>query len=147
METESPLRFLDIDCSLYLYETYYPSANQRRIYRLVMRELNMRVNQHITNRFVGQFQQHGHVDVPNSNSIRRWIRRAERGRRTKVKTWFWKGISAEGQRVPESFIIDDIGHGDGISQFGRWKAKSYPPHIDDYYDSHRFLQSIIHPEI
>jgi hypothetical protein len=149
MESESPLRFLDFDCSRYLYETYFPSADQRRRYDHVMRELNMFVNRHITNRFVRQFRG-AHVHAP---SIQSGIRQAERlsrrqrGQGTGVKTWFWIGISAEGQRVSASFIIDDIGHGEGVSQFGGWRAKSYPPHIDDYYDSRRFLRSITHPEI
>jgi len=39
MDKNSPLRFLDIDVSRYLYETYYPSKKTKENYKRVMNEL------------------------------------------------------------------------------------------------------------
>ena len=39
MEDNSPLRYLNIDVSQYLYETYYPSKKTKENYMSVMNEL------------------------------------------------------------------------------------------------------------
>ena len=39
MEKNSPLRFLDIDVSRYLYETYYPSKKTKENFTSVMNKI------------------------------------------------------------------------------------------------------------
>ena len=49
MDSESPLRFLDIDVSQYIYETYYPTEKARGLKKKINHELMQSVEQYKSN--------------------------------------------------------------------------------------------------
>ena len=49
MDSESPLRFLNIDVSQYIYETYYPTEKARGLKKKINHELIQSVEQYKSN--------------------------------------------------------------------------------------------------
>ena len=130
MEEDSPLQFLDTDCSRYLYETYYPSSAQRAQQDRVIQELRCRIKRYTIRKF------------NRSNRLGPGIERlfgpGETG-------WVWSSISARGSRVGQNFPITCNGNGTGFYQFSeetRWTAKEFPPHIDHYYGARGFIRHL-----
>ena len=131
LEGNSPLKFLDMDCSRYLYETYYPSDDQRAQQEQVMREFMH------------------HIRGFTANSLKQVLGRqcdiSRIGRQFKEDEtgWIWISISAIGQKVGRQFPIVDNGDGTGYHQFSeetRWIARQFPPSVGQYYYSIGFMK-------
>ena len=131
MEDDSPLQFLDTDCSRYLYETYYPSEIQRAQQKRVIQEML----HHIRGYTLNSFKRVLRGEHCNISRIGRQFKAGESG-------WIWSSISASGQKVGLWFPIVDNGDGTGYHQFSeetRWVARQFPPSVDQYYDSGGFM--------
>ena len=132
LENNSPLQFLDMDCSRYLYETYYPSETQRAKQKRVMRQLR----HHIRGYTLNSFKQVLGGGYCNISRIACQFKAGETG-------WIWSSISAVGQKVGRGFPIVDNEDGTGYHQFSeetRWVARQFPPLVDQYYDSGGFVE-------
>jgi len=130
MEEDSPLQFLDMDCSRYLYETYYPSTAQRAQQDRVIQELLCHIKRYTLRKFY------------RSNRLGpgtgRLFAPGETG-------WVWSSISARGSKVGQKFPITSNGDGTGFYQFSeetRWVAKEFPPHIDHHYGVRGFTRHL-----
>jgi hypothetical protein len=130
MEGDSPLQFLDTDCSRYLYETYYPSSAQRAHQDRVIQELLCRIKRYT----IREFNRLNRLGP----GIERLFGPGETG-------WVWSSISARGSKVGPKFPITSNGDGTGFYQLSeetRWIAKEFPPNIDHYYGARGFMRHL-----
>ena len=140
MEDNSPLLFLDADCSRYMYETYYPPETQRIRQGLVMQELMNHIKRYTMDEFYRRYRRDSNCPArlcdQNYPRIVRQFKSGETG-------WIWSSISASGNKVERGFPIVDNEDGSGYYQFSeetRWIARRFPPEADHYYESRLFMR-------
>ena len=140
LEDNSPLRFLDTDCSRYLYETYYPSEAQRRRQSLVIQELMRHIKGYTMNSFYRRYRRD--ANLPARACDQNYPRIVDQFK-TGETGWIWSSISASGNKVGRQFHMVDNEDGTGYHQFSeetRWIAIKFPPEVDHYYESRRFMR-------
>ena len=118
VEDNSPLQFLDTDCSRYLYETYYPSETQRVQQKRVIQEMLY----HIWGYTGDSFKRVLGGGYCNISRIGRQFKAGETG-------WIWSSISAIGGKVGRKFPIVDNGDGTGYYQFSKDDSRGFVKYL------------------